>query len=177
MDGSVAVLDDLPGSDVFPVYIEVFQGYLSPNKIPSSSAPLNKPSSLMSMACFRAIGRGIDHHKETDNSCRGIHHDFLDLWPGIRAWCSHFMSVCTANASSASNFDFTVMKMSTSICLQSLRLYSPSIIATEYILRLLLIEFWRESCRSSCNISVRNMSYILDSVLADKETREVIWPT
>lgn len=181
MNGSVSALDEVPGAQILPAYIEVFQRHLSPNKIPSSHRnSVNRPSTIMAMACFRAICRGLDycHHPESGRGFADANSDFLGLWLAIRAWSLHFIAVCTSKSPSVSesipDFDLTAMKTTTAMCLRSLagHLSYYKTITADIALHPHLVEFWRESCRSRCHVAVRNLSSLLYSIMV---LQEALW--
>ncbi|KAK0462268.1 uncharacterized protein EV420DRAFT_1180318 [Desarmillaria tabescens] len=173
MKGSVSVLDEIPGSQILPSYIEVFMRHLSPDKVPSSDGDSsNSPSTIMAMACFRAICRGLDR-----DYYPGSDTGFVELWPGIRAWSLYFISVCTSEdpAVSGVGSDLTDMRIATAMCLRSLVgiVSYMKIISADDPLHPHLVEFWRESCLSRCHTAVRHLSCLLHSILVMQETRWV----
>ncbi|KAG7443857.1 uncharacterized protein BT62DRAFT_302812 [Guyanagaster necrorhizus] len=182
MNGSVSVLEKIPGSQIFPGYIEVFERHLSPNKVPLNIRnSLTKPSTIMAMACFRAICRGLEFRLEPARKYQYNLGDILKLWSGIRAWCLHFISICTSKSLLVSNsmadFDVTAMMTATAICLRCLPEIQTSyhtIICTDKSLHPPVVELWRESCRSSCHVAVRNLSDLLVTVFVSQDMQSVV---
>ncbi len=131
------------------------------------------------MACFRTICRGLDYcyHPESGQGLADSNSDFFSLWPAIRAWSLHFISVCTSKSPSVSesmpDLDLTAMKTATAMCLQSLakHLSYYKTITADSALHPHLVEFWRESCRSRCHVAVRNLSSLLYSIMVLQEAQ------
>ncbi|KAK0433387.1 uncharacterized protein EV420DRAFT_1771550 [Desarmillaria tabescens] len=188
MYGSVSVLDEVPDDQILPAYIDVFQHHLSPSKIPSRNEnSLNVPSTIMAIACFRTICRGL-HSGYQPGWTQGfseMHSEFSILWPGIRAWSLHFISVCTSKnpsvsgLTSGSGVDLTTVRTVTAMCLESLarRTSYYELISTDDALHPYLVEFWRQSCLSRCHVTRRHMSCLLYNLLFMDETRWVGWST
>ncbi|PBK64308.1 hypothetical protein ARMSODRAFT_1054532 [Armillaria solidipes] len=161
---TVSFIDKLPGSQIFPACNDVFNHHLSPNKVPSSiTNSLNMPATIMAMACFRDIYRGLEYKRHSGNPAP-VHL----AWPGIRAWSLHFVSLCTSNDNSesslASRFDLTAIMTTTAACLQNFFEFKKSyyrIISIDTTLLPALVELWQESCRSRSHAAVRHLSYLL----------------
>ncbi|PBK82266.1 hypothetical protein ARMGADRAFT_1038726 [Armillaria gallica] len=148
MNGSVSALDEVRGAQIFPAYIEEL-----------TRQTLH------------------DHGDESGQGLADSNSDFFSLWPVIRAWSLHFISVCTSKSPSVSesmlDFDLTAMKTVTAMCLQSLarHLSYYKTITANSALHPHLVEFWRESCHSCCHVMVHNLSSLLYSIMVLQEAQ------
>ncbi|KAK0475666.1 hypothetical protein EDD18DRAFT_193657 [Armillaria luteobubalina] len=176
---SVSVLDGLPCSEILSTYTDAIQQCLAPSKVPwRLQGPSINSSVNLAMACFRALCRSTQY-------ARGLHHGFEErssaifhLWPGIRAWSVYFISICKSQGRSESGgFDTTEIMIATTLCLRSLTNDLGSYyntILTDHELLALLVELWRESCRSHCQIAVRNLTSMFSLILRHKGEHAVL---